>query len=150
MAHRKIKNYQGSYQQYGNLFAAARNQGRKKRFARKFTKAEFDALKAEGTTVEEMIAEQTFSEEVANKAFRQYEYLRDNSQMHAGEKFNSDKQWENSYWGESRDYGYGLGYHTTKSGFLKDGHSIHFMISFEIDLGLKSREEVLADYGYDD
>lgn len=150
MAHRKPNNYQGSYQQYSNKFAAVRNQGRLHKTTKKFTKRQFDRMRAEGTTVDEMIEKQSISVEKAEKAFEQYKYLRDNSLMRPGNKFNSNKEWKNSYFGETGTEDYQLGYHRTLSGFLKDGHAMHFMITFEIDMGFRSREDILDDYGYND
>lgn len=156
MAHRKIKNYQGSYQQYSNRFAAVRSQGKLHKFAKKFTKKQFDMMRAEGTTIDEMVEAQAIPKHIVEKSFKQYEYLRDNSLMRPGDKFETTKEWDNSYWGGEieevikKPENFKLGYHRTMSGFLKDKHAIHFMITFEIELGELSREEVLDEYGYHD
>ena len=154
MAHRKIKNYQGSYQQYSNRFLAAKNKGLKKPFAKKFTKKEFDMLVDNGYTIDQMLEKQTRSRDVAERAWHTYEELRDKAKMQSGNYWESQKRWENSFFGsdvlENEETGIlKVKYHRTMSGFLKDKYVIHFLITEEILQG-RPREEVLDDYGYHD
>ena len=143
---KKFRNYNVGYEQYTKQFYELKKAGNLKRGMRKFSKKQYNELRAKGQSNKKILKKQRFlSEKKQKKAWDRYAKVR--NKLNPGEK----ALYDNTYWGSNEDDEEGLGYHRTLSGLMKDKHFFHFVISNDILTGKKygkSREEVLAQYGY--
>ena len=112
---------------------------------RKFSKKHYNELRADGNSNKDILEEQRFlSKKKQREAWKSYTKLRKN--LNPGEK----ALYDNTYWGRNEYDEEGLGYHRNLSGLMRDKHIFHFLITNDILTSGKSREEVLAQYGYED
>lgn len=143
---KKTRNYNVGYEQYSRGFYELKKAGNLKRDMRKFSKKHYNELRAAGYSTKEILKEQTFLSKRKQKlAWKKYQKLV--KKLKPGEKAIYDK----TYWGENNEKEEGLGYHRTLKGLMGDKHTFHFLITNDILTGKKygkSREEVLAQYGY--
>ena len=142
---KKTRNYNVGYEQYSRKFYELKKAGNLKRDMRKFSKKTYNKLRAMGYSTKEILKEQTFlSKKKQKTVWKNYKKLRKN--LNPGEA----TLYDNSYWGRNNEEEEGLGYHRTLSGLMRDKDAIHFLITNDILTSDKSREEVLAQYGYED
>ena len=154
---KKLRNYNVGYEQYSRKFYELKKAGNLKRGMRKFSKKHYNELRAQGDTNKVILKKQMFLSKKKQKlAWKKYQKLVNRKvknkkiikkNLNPGEKAIFD----NTYWGGNLDEEEGLGYHRTLSGLMQDKHVFHFLISNDILTGEKygkSREEVLAQYGY--
>lgn len=142
---KKIRNYNVGYEQYSRQFSELKRSNNLKRDVRKFSKKTYNDLRARGYSTKEILKEQMFLDKKRQKkAWKAYTKLRKN--LNPGEA----TLYDNSYWGRNNEEEEGLGYHRTLSGLMRDKHMFHFLITNDILTSDKSREEVLAQYGYED
>ena len=140
---KKLRNYNVGYEQYSRKFYELKKAGNLKRGMRKFSKKHYNELRAEGDTNKVILERQMFlSKKKQKNAWKNYTKLRKN--LNPGEA----TLYDNSYWGRNNEEEEGLGYHRTLSGLMRDKNAIHFLITNDILTSDKSREEVLAQYGY--
>ena len=142
---KKLRNYNVGYEQYSRKFYELKKAGNLKRGMRKFSKKHYNELRADGNSNKDILEEQRFlSKKKQREAWKSYTKLRKN--LNPGEK----ALYDNSYWGRNEYDEEGLGYHRNLSGLMRDKHIFHFLITNDILTSGKSREEVLAQYGYED
>ena len=142
---KKTRNYNVGYEQYSRKFSELKKSNNLKVGMRKFSKKTYNKLRAMGYSTKEILKEQTFlSKKQQKTAWKNYTKLRKN--LNPGEA----TLYDNTYWGRNNEEEEGLGYHRTLSGLLRDKNAIHFLITNDILTGDKSKEEVLAQYGYED
>ena len=142
---KKLRNYNVGYEQYSRKFYELKKAGNLKRGRRKFSKKHYNELRADGNSNKDILEEQRFlSKKKQREAWKSYAKLRKN--LNPGEK----ALYDNSYWGRNEYDEEGLGYHRNLSGLMRDKHIFHFLITNDILTSGKSREEVLAQYGYED
>ena len=142
---KKLRNYNVGYEQYSRKFYELKKAGNLKRGMRKISKKHYNELRAEGDTNKDILEEQRFlSKKKQREAWKSYTKLRKN--LNPGEK----ALYDNTYWGRNEYDEEGLGYHRNLSGLMRDKHIFHFLITNDILTSGKSREEVLAQYGYED
>lgn len=144
---KKTRNYNVGYEQYSRGFYELKKAGNLKKDMRKFSKKTYNKLRAAGYSTKEILKEQTFLDKKKQKnAWKAYKKLINKDKLKPGEA----TLYDNTYWGRNNEEEEGLGYHRTLSGLMRDKHAIHFLITNDILTGDKSREEVLAQYGYED
>ena len=151
---KKLRNYNVGYEEYSRKFYELKNAGNLKRGMRKFSKKHYNKLRAEGDTNKVILEKQMFLSKKKQKlAWKKYQKLVNKKvrnkkitkkNLNPGEKAIFD----NTYWGGNLDEEEGLGYHRTLKGLMGDKHVFHFLIANDILSSDKSREEVLAQYGY--
>ena len=142
---KKLRNYNVGYEQYSRKFYELKKAGNLKRGMRKFSKKYYNKLRADGNSNKDILEEQRFlSKKKQKEAWKSYTKLRKN--LNPGEK----ALYDNTYWGRNEYDEEGLGYHRNLSGLMRDKHIFHFLITNDILTSGKSREEVLAQYGYED
>ena len=142
---KKTRNYNVGYEQYSRQFSELKKSSNLKRGVRKFSKKTYNELRAMGYSNKEILKEQMFLDKKQQRqAWKSYTKLRKN--LNPGETATYD----NSYWGENNEEIEGLGYHRNLSGLMRDKNAFHFLITNDILTSDKSREEVLAQYGYED
>lgn len=142
---KKLRNYNVGYEQYSRKFYELKKAGNLKRGMRKFSKKHYNELRADGNSNKDILEEQRFlSKKKQREAWKSYTKLRKN--LNPGEK----ALYDNTYWGRNEYDEEGLGYHRNLSGLMRDKHIFHFLITNDILTSDKSREEVLAQYGYED
>ena len=142
---KKLRNYNVGYEQYSRKFYELKKAGNLKRGMRKFSKKHYNELRADGNSNKDILEEQRFlSKKKQREAWKSYTKLRKN--LNPGEK----ALYDNTYWGRNEYDEEGLGYHRNLSGLMRDKHIFHFLITNDILTSGKSREEVLAQYGYED
>ena len=143
---KKLRNYNVGYEQYSRKFYELKKAGVLKRGMRKFSKKTYNELRARGDSNKVILKKQTFlSEKKQKQAWKTYTKLR--KKLSPGQK----AIYDNTYWGRNEYDEEGLGYHRNLSGLIRDKHFFHFLITNDILTGEKygkSREEVLAQYGY--
>ena len=140
---KKLRNYNVGYEQYSRKFYELKKAGNLKRGMRKFSKKYYNKLRADGNSNKDILEEQRFlSKKKQKEAWKSYTKLRKN--LNPGEK----ALYDNTYWGRNEYDEEGLGYHRNLSGLMRDKHIFHFLITNDILTSGKSREEVLAQYGY--
>ena len=139
----KVRNYNVGYEQYSRKFYQAKRAGNLKVGMRKFSKKTYNELRARGDSTDAILDEQMFlSKKKQKEVWKKYKNLRKN--LNPGEVAIYDK----SYWGKNSEKEEGLGYHRTLYGLMRDKNIFHFLITNDILTSDKSREEVLAQYGY--
>ena len=151
---KKLRNYNVGYEQYSRKFYELKKAGNLKRGMRKFSKKHYNELRADGNSNKDILEEQRFLSKKKQKlAWKTYQKLVNKkvknkkitkNNLNPGEKAIFD----NSYWGRNSEEEEGLGYHRTLKGLMGDRHAFHFLITNDILTSDKSREEVLAQYGY--
>ena len=142
---KKLRNYNVGYEQYSRKFYELKKAGNLKRGMRKFSKKYYNELRADGNSNKDILEEQMFLSKKKQKlAWKKYQKLV--KKLKPGEK----AIYDNTYWGRNEYDEEGLGYHRTLSGLMSDKHTFHFLITNDILTSDKSREEVLAQYGYED
>ena len=151
---KKLRNYNVGYEQYSRKFYELKKAGNLKRGMRKFSKKHYNELRADGNSNKDILEEQRFLSKKKQKlAWKTYQKLVNKkvknkkitkNNLNPGEKAIFD----NSYWGRNSEEEEGLGYHRTLKGLMGDKHAFHFLITNDILTSDKSREEVLAQYGY--
>lgn len=142
---KKTRNYNVGYEQYSRQFSELKKSNNLKRDVRKFSKKTYNELRSMGYSTKEILKEQMFlDKKKQRRAWKNYKKIRE--QLNPGEAATYD----NSYWGENNEEIEGIGYHRTLSGLLRDKNAFHFLITNDILTSGKSREEVLAQYGYED
>ena len=142
---KKLRNYNVGYEQYSRKFYELKKAGNLKRGMRKFSKKHYNELRADGNSNKDILEEQRFlNKKKQREAWKSYTKLRKN--LNPGEK----ALYDNTYWGRNEYDEDGLGYHRNLSGLMRDKHIFHFLITNDILTSGKSREEVLAQYGYED
>ena len=140
---KKLRNYNVGYEQYSRKFYELKKAGNLKRGMRKFSKKHYNELRADGNSNKDILEEQRFLSKKKQKlAWKTYQKLV--KKLKPGEK----AIYDNTYWGRNEYDEEGLGYHRTLSGLMGDKHAFHFLITNDILTSDKSREEVLAQYGY--
>ena len=140
---KKLRNYNVGYEQYSRKFYELKKAGNLKRGMRKFSKKHYNELRADGNSNKDILEEQMFLSKKKQKlAWKTYQKLV--KKLKPGEK----AIYDNTYWGRNEYDEEGLGYHRTLSGLMGDKHAFHFLITNDILTSDKSREEVLAQYGY--
>ena len=142
---KKIRNYNVGYEQYSRGFAELKSYNNLKVGVRKFSKKTYNKLREMGYSTKEILKEQMFlSKKKQKTVWKNYTKLRKN--INPGEA----TLYDNSYWGRNNEKEEGLGYHRTLSGLMRDKNAVHFLITNDILTSDKSKEEVLAQYGYED
>lgn len=151
---KKLRNYNVGYEEYSRKFYELKKAGNLKRGMRKFSKKRYNKLRAEGDTNKDILEEQRFLTKKKQKlAWKKYQKLVNKKvrtkkttkkNLNPGEK----ALYDNTYWGRNEYEEEGLGYHRTLKGLMGDKHVFHFLIANDILTSGKSREEVLAQYGY--
>lgn len=147
---RKSK-YRGTYDAYINKYKQAKKEGIVLQGVRPLTRKQWTNEIRQGMTNTSILNAQTMSRKAAKRAYQQYKKLMVNKRINSGE---AAVEMENTYWGNnsldknSKVIYRELKYHRTFSGFMRDKHAIHMMISFEIKLGEKTRQQILNEYGY--
>lgn len=145
--------YRGTYETYERNFQQSKANGLVLHGVRQLTRKQWANEISQGMTNTAIINNQTMSKKAAQRAYKQYQKLMKDTRLNPGEVA---IELEKTYWGHNNKDKNAkiiyreLGYHRTFSGFMKDKHAVHMMISFEIKLGERSREEILDDYGYHD
>ena len=140
---KKLRNYNVGYEQYSRKVYEIKKAGNIKRGMRKFSKKYYKKLRADGNSNKDILEEQRFLSKKKQKlAWKTYQKLV--KKLKPGEK----AIYDNTYWGRNEYDEEGLGYHRTLSGLMGDKHAFHFLITNDILTSDKSREEVLAQYGY--
>ena len=144
---KKTRNYNVGYEQYSRQFSELKRSNNLKRDVRKFSKKTYNDLRARGYSTKEILKEQMFLSKKKQKlAWKNYTKLKNKNKLKPGEA----TLYDNSYWGENNEEIEGIGYHRTLSGLMSDKNAFHFLITNDILTSGKSREEVLAQYGYED
>ena len=142
---KKLRNYNVGYEQYVRKFYELKKAGNLKRGMRKVSKKQYNELRAAGDTNKDILEEQRFlSKKKQREAWKSYTKIRKN--LNPGET----ALYDNTYWGRNEYDEEGLGYHRNLSGLMRDKNIFHFLITNDILTSGKSREEVLAQYGYED
>lgn len=162
-----------NYDKYKATYELAKSEHRLKIGARMLTKYEYDRVYEQTRydkndlspkEVRKLIMDaQAIDRDRAVRAYKEYKKaiydpFMKNDKEFKGVWISDDTYWgrDRNPWGSDREKGQKLesaedeakiGRHTTLAGFMRDKHAVHFMISTEIMNG-RSREEVLADYGY--
>ena len=143
---KKVRNYNVGYKKYSQEFAKLRKESNVKQGMRKFTKKQYNQMRAEGETNKTILESQMFlNKKQQQEAWKHYLEIRQTI------KPGSKKAYNNSYWGYNEEEEEGLGYHTKFEGLMRDKDAFHFLITDamshrkETDM---TREDVLAQYGY--
>lgn len=143
---KKLRNYNVGYKKYSEEFALLKKAHNVKQGVRKFTKKQYNIMRAEGDSNKDILAAQTFLDKKQQKEAWE-KYLKIRETIKPGDK----KKYEDSYWGQNEEEDEGLGYHTKFEGLMRDKDAFHFLITNDMlnrkDLNM-TREEVLAQYGY--
>lgn len=142
----KIRNYNVGYKKYSQEFELLKKAHNVKQGVRKFTKKQYNRMRAEGDSNKDILAAQTFlTKEQQKVAWEKYKKIRE--ELKPGDK----KIFKDSYWGEAEAGRDGLGYHTKLAGLMRDKDAFHFLITNDMlnrsELNM-TRDEVLAQYGY--
>lgn len=142
---KRTRNYNVGYEQYSRKFSELKKSNNLKVGMRKFSKKRYNELRADGNSNKDILEAQMFlSKKQQKTAWKNYTKLRED--LNPGKT----KLYNKSYWGKNNKKEEGLGYHRTFTGLMRDKNAIHFLITNDILTSDKSREEVLAQYGYED
>ena len=141
----KVRNYNVGYEHYSRGFAELKKSGNLKVGMRKFSRKEYNKLRAMGGSTKDALNRQMFLSKKQQKlAWEKYNKLKNKNKLRPGES----AIYDNTYWGKNRKKEEGLSYHRTLRGLMNDKHLFHFLITNDILTSNKSKEEVLAQYGY--
>ena len=141
----KLRNYNVGYEQYSRGFAELKASNNLKVGMRKLSKKTYNDLRARGYSTKDVLERQMFlSKKKQKEAWKKYTKLKNKSKLKPGEA----TLYDNSYWGRNSKKEEGLSYHRNLKGLMRDKNIFHFLITNDILTSGKSREEVLAQYGY--
>lgn len=143
------------YQNYIKRFEYQQKRHNLKHGARRFTIKQFKNSRKSGLTTTEILKPSMIIQTKTQEREVWRDYMRARKHYSRGETYEIEGGYEglsmSSKGGisqaEAENRSDLLKYHYNLSGLLQDGHALHALITFQIDLG-QDRKEVLADYGY--